>query len=96
MADIKLNHANIDQAADDLERSSRDLHSAVDDCMTLVRNAQQDLQGDLKNAAADFHLQLSTLDGDMTRELNAAVAALREMHGLLRDADVRAGRTIAS
>ena len=96
MNDIKLNHANIDEAADALTQAAGELHIAVDDCERVVQAAQAELRGELKNAAADFYLQLSTLDGDMASELRAAAAILHEMHGLLRDADVRAGHMMGT
>ncbi|MGW3635122.1 hypothetical protein ACWD7F_34135 [Streptomyces sp. NPDC005122] len=90
MANIALNHANIHEAADALQQASASMRSSMDECLQAVASAQHQLQGDLADAAAAFYRILSTNDGQMTDDLNQGAHILRQMHGLLVDADKRA------
>ncbi|MFG2910192.1 hypothetical protein ACGF13_34710 [Kitasatospora sp. NPDC048286] len=94
MANILLNHANIDQAADDMEMASRAMAEAMTNCMTAIKNNQEHLSGSLAQAADAFNAVLSANNADMNTEIAAGVEALRTMHGLLRDADKRAAAGI--
>ncbi|MFD7450588.1 hypothetical protein [Kitasatospora sp. NPDC059827] len=90
MANILLNHANIDQAADDMEQASRAMAEAMTNCMAAIKSNQEHLSGSLAQAADAFNAVLSANNADMNTEIAAGVEALRTMHGLLRDADRRA------
>ncbi|MFJ9608051.1 hypothetical protein ACIRS1_17080 [Kitasatospora sp. NPDC101176] len=93
-SDIALHHANIDEAADALQQASDGMHAAMKDCMTAIRTAQAQLSGDLATAADTFYNSLSDRDSDMVNEIKDGVGTLRLMHGLLRDADRRAGQGV--
>ncbi|MER7753278.1 hypothetical protein [Kitasatospora sp. NPDC097643] len=94
MADIVLNHANIDEAADALTQAGRTMDDAMKDCERAVTTAEQQLQGDLAAAAHSFYLVLSGNDATMTDDLLKGADVLRTMHGLLRDADARAAQGV--
>ncbi|MEV7601196.1 WXG100 family type VII secretion target [Kitasatospora sp. NPDC089797] len=89
MADILLNHANIDDAADALTQASQAMHNATDDCRAAVTSLSAKLDGDLKGAADAFYTALSAHNDDMNKEISQGADVLRTMHGLLRDADKR-------
>ncbi|MGW6913473.1 WXG100 family type VII secretion target [Kitasatospora sp. NPDC054939] len=92
MADIRLNHAAIEAAADSLVQASNGLSEAVTKCAGEVKSAQNELQGDLKAAASDFHNRLTSLNGTMSDQLREAANTLRRMREMLAEADARAGR----
>ncbi|GHH77210.1 hypothetical protein ACFXKJ_05565 [Kitasatospora indigofera] len=94
MANIALNHRNIDEAADALSQAGTRMHSSMDNCVAALRTAEAQLSGLLATAAADFRTTLTNNEKDMTDDITKAAGALREMHGLLRDADRRAGAGI--
>ncbi|GLY73791.1 hypothetical protein [Actinoallomurus iriomotensis] len=87
MGTIELHHQNIDEAADALTQASNTMHQSMDDCLHAVTTASADLVGDMQNAANDFYTAVQNADRAMTRDINRAADILREMHGLLRDAD---------
>ncbi|MFJ8475695.1 hypothetical protein [Kitasatospora sp. NPDC094011] len=89
MADILLNHASIDDAADALTQASASMHTAMDDCKSAITTLSAKLDGDLKQAADALYAALATRNEDMNTEIKAGAGVLREMHGLLRDADKR-------
>ncbi|MFE6054953.1 hypothetical protein ACFQ6N_29740 [Kitasatospora sp. NPDC056446] len=95
MANILLNHANIDDAADALDQAGQGMHTAMENCMTAIRTAQAELSGDLATAAAAFYQVLAGQDGSMTDDIKVGAGILREMHGLLRDADKRAAAGVS-
>ncbi|MFC8448887.1 hypothetical protein [Kitasatospora sp. NPDC057223] len=94
MSDIKLNHANIDEAADALTQASSGMHSRMEDCLRAVQTAEHQLQGDLATAAHEFYTALANSDAAMTDDIAKGAEVLRTMHGLLRDADAKGGQGI--
>lgn len=90
MADILLHHQNIDEAADALTQASSTMHQSMTDCLQAVRTASQELSGELQTAADAFYTTVYNADEGMTDDINKGAHILREMHGLLRDADHRA------
>ncbi|MFD4395785.1 MULTISPECIES: hypothetical protein [unclassified Kitasatospora] len=94
MADIRLNHANIDEAADALTQAGQGMRTAMDDCMAAIRTAESQLQGDLAAAAHAFYQVLAAQNSTMNDDIVQGADVLRTMHGLLRDADKQAGAGI--
>ncbi|RSS83747.1 hypothetical protein [Streptomyces sp. WAC06614] len=88
MADIALNHQNIDEAADALQQASNGMHDSMMECLQAVRAASAELSGQMQSAATEFFTALQTSDARMTDDISQGVQVLREMHGLLRDADI--------
>ncbi|MFF2040310.1 hypothetical protein ACFVVX_07790 [Kitasatospora sp. NPDC058170] len=87
---IRLNHANIDDAADDLQAAGLKMQSEMESFRDAIRAEQTKLSGELATAAKTFADKLDALDTVMSGQVNEAANKLREMHGLLRDADYRA------
>ncbi|MFD8756957.1 hypothetical protein ACFV0O_39175 [Kitasatospora sp. NPDC059577] len=94
MANIMLNHANIDEAADALTQAGQGMHTAMDNCMAAIKTAEAQLSGDLATAAHAFYQVLATQNGTMNDDIVKGAEVLRTMHGLLRDADKRAAAGI--
>ncbi|MEU8926146.1 hypothetical protein AB0D10_35325 [Kitasatospora sp. NPDC048545] len=94
MANIMLNHANIDEAADALTQAGQGMHTAMDNCMAAIKTAEAQLSGDLATAANAFYQVLATQNGTMNDDIVKGAEVLRTMHGLLRDADKRAAAGI--
>jgi hypothetical protein len=86
MSDIML-HQNIDEAADALAMASNTMHESMTDCMQAVQAASLELEGELQTAAQAFYGTVSDADLRMSEDINKGSNILREMHGLLRDAD---------
>ena len=94
MSDIKLNHANIDEAADALSQAGSGMHNQMEECLRAVQTAEHQLQGDLATAAHEFYAALAASDAAMTDDIIKGADVLRTMHGLLRDADIKGGQGI--
>ncbi|MGH3373115.1 MAG: hypothetical protein ACRDP6_00100 [Actinoallomurus sp.] len=90
MANILLHHQNIDEAADALTQASSTMHQSMTDCMHAVRTASHELDGELQIAADHFYTTVQNADEGMTEDIKKGANILREMHGLLRDADHQA------
>ncbi|MFG3053087.1 hypothetical protein ACGFZP_19340 [Kitasatospora sp. NPDC048239] len=87
---IRLNHANIDDAADDLQSAGAKMQTEMESFRDSLRTEQLKLSGELAAAAKSFADNLDNLDTLMSGQVTEAANKLREMHGLLRDADRRA------
>jgi hypothetical protein len=87
MSDIMLHHQNVDEAADALAMASNTMHESMTDCMQAVQAASLELEGDLQSAAQTFYQAVANADGKMSEDIANGSNILREMHGLLRDAD---------
>ncbi|MBP0452903.1 hypothetical protein J5Y04_25650 [Kitasatospora sp. RG8] len=86
---IRLQHANIDDAADDLVAAGNTMQSEMESFRDALRKDQANLSGELATAAKNFADHLDALDTVMSGQVTDAANKLREMHGLLRDADRR-------
>ena len=94
MADINLNHAPIDQAADELTQAGTQMQQAMDDCLQALNTAMQQLQGDTANATEAFRTALSGNEAAMADDISKGADILRSMHDTLRTADSRAAASI--